>query len=169
MESIHRCHASDFPLLVYILLILLLLLFLVHQFAGLCNKQKQMGNICPGDLGAPGPRVSVCLQLSLPPSGGSCSTVQAFLPDCSSRRSSRTRPRSSSEGRKGARTQLLRKQAVRTTHGLLPHPARPSLRVLLSFARRGNTTTGNKTAHARLKTRNGFILTFLRFGIGASR
>lgn len=77
------------PLLVYVLLILLLLLLLlVHQFAGLCSQQKQMGNICPGRPGLPpGPRVGICPQLSLPPSplpGGSSSTVlrQAFFRDC---------------------------------------------------------------------------------------
>ena len=58
------------PLSVYVLIILLLLLllFVVHQFAGLCSQQKQMGNICPGRPGPPpGPRVSVCPQLSLAP------------------------------------------------------------------------------------------------------
>ncbi|XP_036854225.2 ras-responsive element-binding protein 1 isoform X4 [Manis javanica] len=55
----------------------------VHQFAGLCSQQKQMGNICPGRPRLPlGPHLSVCLQLSSAPSGGSSSTVfrQAFLP-----------------------------------------------------------------------------------------
>lgn len=32
----------------YMLLILILFLFLLHQFAGLCIQQRQMGNICPG-------------------------------------------------------------------------------------------------------------------------
>nr|KAF6444178.1 hypothetical protein HJG59_008490 [Molossus molossus] len=58
------------PPSVYILLILLLLLLLVHQFAGLCSQQKRMGNICPGDLGAPGPRVRVCPQLPCHPRAG---------------------------------------------------------------------------------------------------
>lgn len=46
---------------------------------------------------------------------------------------------------------------------------RPYPPVLLSFAKQGNTTTGNKTAHARLKMRTRCIFTFLRFGVGAWR
>lgn len=49
----HRCRLSD-PPLVYVLIILLLLLFVLHQFAGLCSQQKRMGNICPGRPGRPG-------------------------------------------------------------------------------------------------------------------
>lgn len=40
-----------------LLILLILLLLLVHQFAGLCIQQKQMGNICPGrPVQLPGPR-----------------------------------------------------------------------------------------------------------------
>lgn len=44
------------PHSVYVINIIILLL-LVHQFAGLCIQQKQMGNICPGRPALPpGPR-----------------------------------------------------------------------------------------------------------------
>lgn len=46
------------PHSVYVINIIILLL-LVHQFAGLCIQQKQMGNICPGRPALPpGPRIT---------------------------------------------------------------------------------------------------------------
>lgn len=137
MENIRRCPVSDFPLSVYILLILLLLLFLVHQFAGLCSKQKQMGNICPGDPGAPRSSLSVCPPAAVLPLGGSSPTVprQAFLPGCSPQ-VLRTRPRSG-WGR-GCCTRLLRKQAVRTHSPAFRHarPALPACATVICKARK---------------------------------
>lgn len=68
MEDIPGCHVLIFPSPIrcmLLILLLLLLLLLVHQFAGLCIQQKQMGNICPGRPALPpGPRItcawSVC-------------------------------------------------------------------------------------------------------------
>lgn len=155
MENIHRCPVSDFPLSVYILLILLLLLFLVPQFAGLCSKQKQMGNICPGDLGAPR---SSCKRLPaafLPPSGGS----SLLYSDKPFFRTAAPAGPPHAAGRGAARGRGCVHPAPEKAGGEdpltgLPRPAQALPRVLLSFARRGNTTTGNKTAHARSKRRN---------------
>lgn len=161
------------PLSVYVLILLLLLLFVVHQFAGLCSQQKQMDNICPGRPGmAPGPRMSVCPQPSSAPSGGSSSTVltrslssataepsggRAVPPPT---RGAEGQPR---EGRRGCEPGLLGKPGRRpvTRWSSCQTQPRPHPPVLLSFAERGNTTTGNKTAHARLKKKNRCIFTFL--------
>lgn len=151
MENMHRCHVSDSPppfsVYVLIILLLLLLLFVVHQFAGLCSQQKQMGNICPGRPGPPpGPRVSVCPQLSLALRAVALLLYldKPFFRDCRTQQGPCGPPACGAEGQPG------RGEEARCVPGLPGKPGsrtcpsrsscqaqpRPHLPVLLSFAER---------------------------------